>query len=232
MKTEKTKIAVPITDTTQRDVLNKALLIENSIADMVEWRVDYYEEVLDLNKVLETLEKLKVIIPNKPILFTFRTKGQGGTIEISHEYYKELNIKATDSKNVDLIDIEMFYLDKIGNINLPIVGSYHNFKETPSKKEMLSILKNMESMKADILKIAVMPNTPKDVLTLLDASYEMYTTTGKPIISISMGEIGKISRISGELFGSYLTFASLGKESAPGQMSLEDLSIIMEKIYG
>lgn len=223
MKTLKTKIAVPITDTSQGDILNKASLIENSIIDVVEWRADYYEDIQDLDKVLETLQNLRELIPKKLILFTFRTKEQGGSVEISNDYYMELNTKVADSNNVDLIDIEMSYLDKINNINVPIVGSYHNFKETPSRNEILSIFKNMESKKADILKVAVMPNTPKDVLTLLDATYEMYTSTDRPIIAISMGDLGKISRISGGLFGSFLTFATLGEGSAPGQISLEEL---------
>lgn len=224
MKTIKTKIAVSITDERESDILNKASLINSSKAHIIEWRADYYENVQDLNKLLDTLKKLRHIITNKELLFTFRSKNQGGKLEISHDYYIELNRQVSNSKNADLIDIEMFYLDRINGISLPIVGSYHNFKETPSKNEILSIFRNMERSKADILKIAVMPNSPKDVLNLLDASYEMYTNTDKAIIAISMGDLGKISRISAGLFGSYLTFASLGEKSAPGQLSLEELT--------
>lgn len=225
------KIAVPITDKSEIDILNKAFLINSSKADMVEWRVDFYEDVQNANKVLETLQNLRDIVTNKQIIFTLRTKYQGGNIEVSQDYYMELNTRVSNSKYVDYIDIEMQYLDKIENIEVQIIGSYHNFNETPSRDEILSIFKDMESKKADILKIALMPNTAKDVLILLDATYDMYRGTDRPIISISMGELGKISRISGGLFGSSLTFASLGKGSAPGQMSLEELSLAMELLY-
>lgn len=225
------KIAVPITDKTEIDILNKAILINSSKADIVEWRVDFYEDVKNANKVLETLQNLRDIVTNKQIIFTLRTKDQGGNVEVSTNYYMELNTRASNSKNIDYIDIEMQYLDKIQNIDVQIIGSYHNFNETPSRDEILSIFKDMESKKADILKIALMPNTAKDVLILLDATYDMYRSTDRPIISISMGELGKISRVSGGLFGSSLTFASLGKGSAPGQMSLEELYLAMELLY-
>lgn len=230
MKKERRKIAVPITDSSQEDILHKASLIQDSIADMVEWRVDYYQDVGDLDKVLDTMKKLKLIISDKSLIFTFRTKGQGGNIEISHDYYMKLNILASESKVVDLIDIEMDFLDKVDGINIPIIGSYHNFKETPSKEEILSIFKKMESKRADILKVAVMAQTPKDVLTLLDVSYDISKSTDKAIIAISMGELGKISRVAGHLFGSSISFASLGDESAPGQISLENLLVAMEKL--
>ena len=225
------KIAVPITDKTEIDILNKAILINSSKADIVEWRVDFYEDVKNANKVLETLQNLRDIVTNKQIIFTLRTKDQGGNVEVSTNYYMELNTRASNSKNIDYIDIEMQYLDKIQNIDVQIIGSYHNFNETPSRDEILSIFKDMESKKADILKIALMPNTAKDVLILLDATYDMYRSTDRPIISISMGELGKISRVSGGLFGSSLTFAYLGKGSAPGQMSLEELYLAMELLY-
>ena len=56
--------------------------------------------------------------------------------------------------------------------------------------------------------------------------------TGIPLIAISMGEKGKITRVLGPLLGSYLTFAAIatGKESAPGQMTVKDLRDIFQII--
>ena len=84
----------------------------------------------------------------------------------------------------------------------------------------------------DVAKIAVMPQSEADVLTLLDATREMKEKhTDSPVITMSMGAKGVISRMTGEIFGSSLTFAMLGKASDPGQVPLEELKDILQKIH-
>ena len=51
-----------------------------------------------------------------------------------------------------------------------------------------------------------------------------------PLVTMAMGGLGAISRVSGEVFGSCMTFASVEKTSAPGQMPLEDVLMILNKI--
>ena len=48
-----------------------------------------------------------------------------------------------------------------------------------------------------------------------------------PVISISMGKKGALSRLGGELFGSCVTFGAYDKASAPGQISVEELYEIL-----
>ena len=70
----------------------------------------------------------------------------------------------------------------------------------------------MQMRQADICKIAVMPQDATDVLTLLSATNEMYTHYASvPIVTMSMGQLGMISRVTGQLFGSALTLAPPSK---------------------
>lgn len=90
----------------------------------------------------------------------------------------------------------------------------------------------MQEFGADLIKIAVMPKSRKDVLTLLDAEEEMVTKYAKcPMCAISMGRLGAVSRACGEVFGSDLTFGAVGKLSAPGQIKIEELRAIMEALH-
>ena len=89
----------------------------------------------------------------------------------------------------------------------------------------------MDQMGADILKIAAMPQSRKDVLTLLSATEEMDRRTTKPLITMSMGPAGMISRLCGEVFGSALTFGAVGKVSAPGQIDAKDLAHVLNLIH-
>ena len=87
-------------------------------------------------------------------------------------------------------------------------------------------------MGADIAKVAVMPKNYKDVLILLNATLKARTEHLEiPIITMSMGPEGGVTRLAGGLFGSDLTFA-IGKEaSAPGQIPIGDLRQAMSVLY-
>ena len=89
----------------------------------------------------------------------------------------------------------------------------------------------MQDMGADIPKIAVMPKSESDVITLLDATQEMHTKYADgPIITMSMGK-GVISRMCGEFFGSSMTFGAVGQVSAPGQTPVDQLSDVLAVLH-
>ena len=197
------------------------------------------KEVFDFEKVKVVLCELRATFGDTPILFTFRTAKEGGEKDIETERYAELNRKAASTGLIDLIDVEVLTGDEIvrdiidaaHRFGVKVVASNHDFLSTPEKGDIVSRLKKMDSLGADIPKIAVMPACRADVITLLDATQEADEAIGKPIITISMSGTGLVSRLSGESFGSALTFGAVGKVSAPGQMNAEDLRLILELIH-
>jgi 3-dehydroquinate dehydratase-1 len=72
-----------------------------------------------------------------------------------------------------------------------------------------------------------MPQSPQDVLTLLGATYEASQTLTVPLISMSMGGLGSLSRTMGWLYGSAATFAVGESSSAPGQIAVDDLRAVL-----
>lgn len=99
--------------------------------------------------------------------------------------------------------------------------SSHNFAETPPTETMVNTLTDMVRRGADIAKLAVMPHTPADTARLLEATAQAAQATGNdtPLITMSMGQQGMVSRICGAAFGSCAGFATAGVSSAPGQPS-------------
>ena len=79
----------------------------------------------------------------------------------------------------------------------------------------------MDSFGADILKLAVMPKSEEDLMALLTATVMMKSRSDKPVITMSMGKTGVLSRLCGEMSGSSVTFAAGIKASAPGQITAE-----------
>ncbi|MDF2676797.1 MAG: aroD [Bacillota bacterium] len=233
------KICVPLVGKTEQSILDEVAFLSSVDFDLAEFRVDFYEFADDLQKVIDLLEKIRQNY-NKPLLFTFRTKKEGGEYEMSEDKYFELNHVAIESGYIDLIDIELFSsADKIKELitvakekNVKVVMSNHDFFKTPVKEEIVKRLVQMQEYDADITKIAVMPKSEEDVLTLLSATLEMKKEKGdRPCITMSMSSLGVISRLSGELFGSCMTFAAAKKVSAPGQVNVKEVRNILNLLH-
>lgn len=234
------KICVPIVGVTKEDILAEAKSFDNIPVDVVEWRVDWFENVFDFSKVKDTLKDLRAVLGDTPLLMTFRTSKEGGEKSIEIDDYAIFNIKVAETGYVDLIDVEVFTGDDVvkkviagaHNAGVKVIASNHDFNKTPDKDDIISRLRKMQDLGADILKIAVMPTNKKDVLTLLAATEEMYSDYAeRPIITMSMAGTGVISRLCGEVFGSSLTFGAAGKASAPGQMGVNDLSTVLALLH-
>lgn len=233
------KIAVSIIGTTTEEIMGILENIDREKVDIVEWRADYFESLFNPQRVLETLKLIRKSLIDIPIIFTLRTLDEGGEKKIDIDYYTFLNKEIAASGDADLIDIQVFLnkekvrenIENIRKENVFVIGSNHDFNKTPKKVDMINRLKFMESLGFDIFKLAVMPCSTGDVLDLLSVTDTMKKLTDNPIITISMGSLGIISRISGETFGSSVTFGAMGKVSAPGQISVEKLFNILHSIH-
>ena len=231
------KIIVPIVGKTQAEVIQAAKDASKSSGDLVEWRIDFYEDVEKAGAVSELSQEVKQLV-NKPLLITFRTFEEGGERELSYEQYVALYQEIINEGHVDLLDIELFIpeekldglIQECRSQGIYVVLCNHDFERTPPEEEIIRRLELMESKGADICKIAVMPQTPEDVLTLLKATHRRQQFSKVPLITMSMGNLGMVSRLAGEVFGSAATFGSLGKASAPGQMAVEDLAVALKNL--
>lgn len=230
------KVCVSVTGRTEEELLKRVKEYKELDIDILEWRVDYFEEIENIEKVKDTLKKMHNILQNKPLIFTFRSKKEGGERLLSTEYYFKLNKEIIETQLVDIVDIELFtghkeveYLVKKAHDNkVKTIISNHDFDKTPEEEEIVKRIEKMITLGGDFPKIAVMPNSEKDVLNLLGATSIIKNKyKDKPIVTMSMGSLGLISRLSGEIFGSAITFGCVGKPSAPGQIYYKELKDIL-----
>lgn len=235
----KPKIVVPIIARTEKEIEEQLQKILQQKIDILEWRGDWFEGIFDCKRVEDILGKLRNYVGEIPILFTFRTAKEGGQKKVSKEVYNKININIAKMQLADLMDVEGFAFEnaewlikELKQQNLKVIISHHNFEKTLSKSEMIEKLCKMQEMGADLVKMAMMPKSTKDVLELLDATEEMNRLYAKqPIVTMSMTEKGLISRLAGEFFGSALTFGAVGKTSAPGQIDVRELDFILTTIH-
>lgn len=234
------KICVPLVGTTLSELREEAEALKALAPDVVEWRSDFFSQVEDIAAVTEVLGEIQQILPEIPLIFTFRSAKEGGEKEISTEYYFRLNKAAVESGYVDIVDMELFNeeRDVRGLIATAhdnavfVIISNHDFQGTPSQDEIVSRLRRAQELGGDLPKIAVMPQSAGDVLTLLAATNMMQEQyADRPIITMSMAGEGVISRLAGEIFGSALTFGAAHKPSAPGQVAVAELRSVLELLH-
>lgn len=233
------KICVPIVAPTRQEILAGASRIKSLPADLAEWRADWFEGVRDMDQVSPVLAGLRKILGEMPLLFTFRTQAEGGAAALPVSCYEGLLRHVIGGGMADLVDIELFSgrelvrsLIQLAHENgVKVIVSSHDFEKTPSREELTGRLLEMQELGADLPKLAVMPRSPADVLTLLSVTQEFSMQAAQPIITMAMAGTGLISRISGEIFGSALTFGSAGQPSAPGQIGVTELRDALELLH-
>ncbi len=252
------KICVPITGRTLEEIVDQASNAASVFPDFVEWRVDYFEEIhpleaspsggeLPVNTVSSVfpavdraLKKMADVLNGLPILFTVRTATEGGRIALYPEDYIGLLLHAAERPEVSAIDVEEFRTDSDMEIltreiqarHKPVIGSAHFFGKMPKKPEQMELMDRISRTGADVLKLAAMPSDSRGVLKMMEMAEEENRLTDKPVIAIAMGKIGMVSRVSGALTGSCVTFGTVDAESAPGQIPVSTLRIILEALQG
>ena len=226
------KIAVPNVGENEDEILASAKEIAAAKPDLMEWRIDYYTDgIKDNDQLISTAKKLREVVGELPILVTFRTKNEGGVLGLSEGGYLDLVETVIENRLGDAVDIELFHDEKrvqelvsgAHRYNVVVIMSNHDFEKVPAKDVIEFRLKKMAEMGADVPKLACMPHSAGDVLTLLEATNEVNNEIPNPLITMAMGDIGKVTRVAGQTFGSSLSFGAVGKTSAPGQLSIDDL---------
>jgi 3-dehydroquinate dehydratase-1 len=164
-------------------------------------------------------------------IFTLRAKEEGGAQPIPQSERHTLIESALRSGMIDIVDLELanddpfltFLMGTAKASAIPVILAFHDFNGTPENDDLLSKIDRRNSLGASIAKVAVMPRTPEDVLRLLQVTASVRRLyPSLPLITMSMGALGSITRVAGFLFGSDMSFA-LGKSpSAPGQIPMED----------
>ena len=195
-------------------------------ADIIEWRADFLPKEAILQVAPAIFEKFA----GRELLFTLRTRAEGGEIDLDSAEYVQIIKDVAQLYQPEYIDFEYFSHKDVFEemLDFPnLVLSYHNFQETP--ENMMEILSELTSLTPKVVKVSVMAHTEQDVLDLMNFTRGFKTLNPEQeYVTISMGKVGKVSRITSDVTGSSWSFASLDEASAPGQISLSNMVKIRE----
>ena len=234
---DRPKICVPLVGRTADEIIAQANQIKqsqrSSAIDMVELRGDYLDILSDYEQLDDLLKKVAEVLDEKVLLFTIRSEAEGGEkLAFSSPTIAQINQHVIEGHLADMVDIELFsgaeqakkLIAFAKETDVKIIMSNHDFNTTPDATTIVNRLRSMQDLGADVVKIAVMPENKLHVVNLLAATAMMKEAYAEvPVVTMSMGKMGAVSRISGQVFGSAITFASFAEASAPGQIPVDKM---------
>ncbi|WOE33088.1 type I 3-dehydroquinate dehydratase [Acinetobacter sp. SAAs470] len=233
------KTIVPITARTASQAIAQAQQIAaHPDVDIAEFRIDLLDFAADNRQVIALGHQLNQILKDKPLIATIRTHNEGGQMKISDQDYEKTYQAYLQHPFMQLFDIEMFRDAKcVANLtqlahqqNILVIMSNHDFNQTPAQQDIEQRLLQQDQMGADILKIAVMPKSKQDVMTLMNATQAVSQKSTKPLLTMSMGQLGTLSRIATANIGGSLSFGMIGEASAPGQIDVQQLQQFLKTL--
>jgi 3-dehydroquinate dehydratase-1 len=226
-------VCTPLVGRTGEQILSEVAQVKVKQPDLLEWRVDFFADIGDLAKVLALAADIRLASGGIPLLFTRRSVREGGeSIAVSEDYVVAMVCAVCEAGMAELVDFEMAsepaHIARVHAAaqahGVVLVLSHHNFHLTPPPDVLRQRFAQAQQLGADVAKIAVMPQRLEDVLILLSATLESSQSLEIPLISMSMGSQGVLTRLFGGVFGSAMSFAVGASSSAPGQVPIEDMS--------
>jgi len=202
------KYCQPIRAKTIKEIEKKA----SPEADIIEIWLDHLKEI-DFKALKKLRKKLK-----KPFLYVCKDKFPGTETQKTN-----LLIESEG----DYIDVDVKtppkLIKKLKRSSKKLIISHHNFEKTP--RNLLQLYKKMRSYKPDIIKFATKINKSRDIANLFSLIIKAQEDN-QPIITLGMGEKGKITRILAPKLGNYLYYAPINPKdaTAPGQLTYQELN--------
>lgn len=219
-------IAAVITGAVDAGAVRKAASLG---AGLLELRVDTFTSIQPV-RLLASFEKLKKIT-ELPILLTIRSAKEGGQAKLSDR--ERASLYSALIPFADLVDIELsssgirkIVVDSAKRAGKRVIVSHHDFESTPGDKKLSKIIESAREAGGDIVKIASMVRSQDDLKRLAGL-----LCSDRGLIVIGMGPLGKPSRVFFPMLGSLITYCSVTKSTAPGQMGLKEMRTELSR-YG
>lgn len=245
-------IIAPLIGTDVLTLAREARSAADAGVDIVEWRLDLFldvlgrqayraaDERLTARRIVEAVspaaEAIRDALNGLPLLVTVRTASEGGRLEIDRTDYGHLVAALVDTGWAQALDVEaLSHPGLVADLSasmtshqVALIASHHRFDTTPTPADLDRVLQQLADSGADVVKLAVMPTQPQHVLDLMLATRRAADALPVPVITMSMGPLGSLSRLAGSVTGSVATFATLGGLSAPGQLPVDLVRQVQE----
>lgn len=229
-------ICVPVMGRTIPDIAEAAARAKAAGADIIELRMDSVAESPQTQAAIDACHAVREHAEGIPVLFTLRTRRDGGAGTTDVRVYETLLGAVMESQACEAVDCELSVGEEAfarlagqaKSTKIVLVGSSHEFGEIGDMRRAAAWLMRQEALGADVCKAAVMTRTNAEAFALCQVYADAYERLTIPMIAIAMGPAGVVTRIGAACLGSCLTFGTAGEASAPGQIDARRLRTALQ----
>lgn len=198
-------------------------------AQLVEIRADLFEPATP-ERVVAAIARVRR--GGRPIILTARRSDEGGA-PLAEDVRRAILVAALP--HVDAIDVEIASVGLLDALRPALAAcaatlllSAHHFDGTPPAAALDATIERGRALGASVVKVATRTDTVEDLRTLLAVTL---AHRARGIVTLGMGAFGPLSRVALPAAGSWLTYAAAGRPTAPGQLPLDQLAPIVERLY-
>ena len=197
-------------------------------ADVVELRADLFAEA-SVDGARAALTRLRAA--GKPVLLTARAATEGGRPmpDATRRAIYDAGLELADGIDVEIASTELIaaIVPAARRAGRTVILSTHDFETTPPRTELLARVARAFDAGADVAKVAAQAASLAELRVLLDVTRGVAPS---PIVTLAMGPMGPLSRVVLPAAGSLLTYAAAGAPTAPGQLPLDELAALFDRL--
>jgi len=233
------KIGVSLTGSTRSALLGQAAQVLTSVAQVVEWRLDTYQELDNRAELINTAAQLRQVLGTIPVIATLRPATAGGQTQLDTATYYQTYQTLVSNRAVDAVDIALSMVNAADFMTLTkqmrtdqirLILSQTTTTKTPAEADLLATYQAMAAAGADIARITITAHTALEVLRLMTATAQAQQTLALPLIATAKGSLGRYSSVSGQLFGSTVTFGQVGHGDGRGSLPVSQLKQTLQTL--
>jgi 3-dehydroquinate dehydratase-1 len=200
-----------------------------SDADVVEVRVDLFADPRP-ETLPVALDRLRAA--GRPIILTVRSQAEGGGA-LPDERRRELYVAGL--AHADAIDLEIAsalaaeLVPRARAAGKTVILSAHDLERTPPADALTTLVDRAMALGAHVTKLATYAHDLEDLRTLLGVTL---AARARGIVTLALGPVGPLSRITLPAAGSLLTYGHVGRPTAPsGQLAVTEVAALVRRLY-
>ena len=198
-------------------------------ADLVELRADLFD---DSHPAAVTAALARLRTGTRPVILTVRHAREGGRAmpDDRRRALYDAGRPHTHAIDVEIASAEAFapVVQQARDDGRLVILSAHFHDGTPDLGTLLGLVARADALGAHLTKLVTTATSPADVRLLLEATL---AAAPRPVATFAMGPLGVGSRVLFGLAGSLLTYGSVGRPTAPGQLAIGELRAWVDRFH-
>ncbi|AYC71947.1 type I 3-dehydroquinate dehydratase [Lactiplantibacillus plantarum] len=230
LATGKPKIGVVLAGATREDLLRKAGQILTSVAQIVIWRLNPYQELDNRAELVNTAAQLQQVLGTIPLIAMFSMANEAP--EYYQTYQTLVNNRSVAGVDIDLAMVNqpdfMTLTKQMRTNRIRLIAS--QTVTTATTGDLLATYRELAATGADVVRVTVASHDAQTVLALMAATEQAQQQLAVPIVATATGKFGRYNSVCSHLTGSAIAFGHVGRVGDQSQLAVSQVKQALQML--